>query len=115
MEHWQPTMSWDTARLRSKVINRIRSFFYNRDVIEVETPVMARNTITDVHIDALESTYEYLEGGSQTYFFQTSPEYLMKRLLASGYGDIYQIAKAFRHEPYGRHHNPSLRCLSGID
>ncbi len=111
MESWQPTMSWETAQLRSRVINRIRSFFNERDVIEVETPLMARSTITDVHLDALTSTYDYLEEGSQTYYYQTSPEYLMKRLLASGYGDIYQITKAFRHEPFGRHHNPEFTLL----
>lgn len=111
MDAWQPTMSWETAQLRSKVLSRIRSFFNVRDIIEVETPVMARSTITDVHLDALTSTYDYLERGSQKYYFQTSPEYLMKRLLADGYGDIYQVTKAFRNEPFGRHHNPEFTML----
>ena len=68
-----------------------------------------------VYLDALSCKYDFLAdspaGHSTELFLQTSPEFHMKRLLASGYGCIYQIAKAFRHEESGSHHNPEFTML----
>ena len=111
--NWQPTMDWETAKQRSALIAKIRDFFYEREVVEVETPLMSLNTVTDVHMDVFTTSYEHgnLDLQNKELFLQTSPEYAMKRLLASGYGSIYQIAKAFRNEPHGRHHNPEFTML----
>jgi lysyl-tRNA synthetase class 2 len=66
-------------------------------------------------LDALTCKYNFLADSSSEQsadlFLQTSPEFHMKRLLASGYGCIYQIAKAFRHEESGRYHNPEFTML----
>jgi len=107
---WQSTMDWQTAKLRAEVLHKIRGFFHKRDVIEVETPNLSQHTVTDVHLDAFESQYQFPLGKKPLYL-QTSPEYAMKRLLASGYGAIYQITKAYRDEAYGRHHNPEFTML----
>jgi len=111
--NWQPTMDWETAKARSSLIAKIRTFFYEREVVEVETPLMSQNTVTDVHMDVFETNYEQgnLALQNKTMYLQTSPEYAMKRLLAAGYGSIYQIAKAFRNEPHGRFHNPEFSML----
>jgi len=111
---WSATMSWQDAQEKSKILNRIRRFFESRNVIEVETPLLCKSTITDIHLDPFSTTFSY---GPNTHnlpvdlFLQTSPEYCMKRLLASGYDSIYQISKAFRHEPMGRFHNPEFTIL----
>lgn len=110
---WRPKLSWENAQLRAKLISDIRSFFSDKGVLEVETPLMSQGTVTDVHLDAFSTRYDFLADhpDSKAYFLQTSPEFAMKRLLASGYGCIYQICKAFRHEPQGRFHNPEFTML----
>lgn len=109
---WQPTASIDVLRERAAIIRSIRSFFEKRNVLELETPCLSRHTITDPHIDAM-STKHSLQGSvnSTQLYLQTSPEYAMKRLLASGSGDIFQIGKAFRDDEVGRLHNPEFTML----
>lgn len=112
---WQPTLSWEKAQKRAEILSKIRQFFSDRDVTEVETPALSLGTVTDVHLEALSCRYNFLADSSNQesidLYLQTSPEFHMKRLLASGYGCIYQIAKAFRHEDAGRHHNPEFTML----
>lgn len=113
--NWQPTLSWHNAQKRSKVLQQVREFFKLRNVTEVETPALSHGTVTDVYLDALTCQYNFLSNSSDqhsaTLFLQTSPEFHMKRLLAAGYGCIYQIAKAYRHEEFGRYHNPEFTLL----
>lgn len=90
----------------------IRAFFASRQVLEVETPLLCQAGVTDPHLQAF--TTEYRLPGSldgMTLYLQTSPEYAMKRLLAAGYGSIFQITKAFRNEESGRQHNPEFTLL----
>ena len=108
---WQPSMDWETAQQRAKLLSTIRSFFNERNVVEVETPQMCSGTITDVHLDPIMAIYDWHHEGLDKLYLQTSPEYLMKRLLSSGYQSIYQIAKAFRNEAEGRLHNPEFTML----
>jgi lysyl-tRNA synthetase class 2 len=108
-------MKWEVAKSRGNVINEIRDFFKNKNVIEVETPSLSMGTVTDPYLDAFSTQYNYLDNSdinqSQQLYLQTSPEFHMKRLLASGYGCIFQICKAFRHEDSGRYHNPEFTLL----
>ena len=112
---WQSDLSWKKAKQRASVITKIRTFFYDRDVIEVETPLLSQGTVTDAYLDAFETKFKYLSDSHIThakkYYLQTSPEFSMKRLLASGYQSIYQICKAFRHEESGNNHNPEFTML----
>jgi lysyl-tRNA synthetase class 2 len=112
---WQPTLTWEYAQKRAQVLQKIRQFFNERNVVEVETPALSQGTVTDVHLDAISCRYDFLSDSSAeqatNLYLQTSPEFHMKRLLASGYGCIFQIAKAFRHEEAGRFHNPEFTLL----
>ena len=111
----QSSLSWENAKARAVIITKIRHFFACRSIIEVETPLLSHGTTTDVHLESFSSHYNFLDDSSDScsslMYLQTSPEFAMKRLLASGYGCIYQICKAFRHEGYGRHHNPEFTML----
>jgi len=112
---WQATLTWKNAQKRAQILQQIRQFFSDRTVLEVETPALSLGTVTDVHLDAFSSRYNFLSDSDveqpATLYLQTSPEFHMKRLLASGYGSIFQIAKAFRHEEAGRFHNPEFTML----
>jgi len=111
----QTKMIWKVAKLRANILSDIRFFFQRKKVVEVETPSLSVGTITDPYLEAFSSKYNFFNHSdlsvSPILYLQTSPEFHMKRLLASGYGCIYQICKAFRHEEFGRHHNPEFTIL----
>jgi len=107
-DNWQPVASLDMLRLRAQLLAAIRQFFTQRQVMEVETPALAHYASTEVHLDSFSTS---LSGSDQSLYLQTSPEYHMKRLLASGSGPIYQLGHAFRREESGRLHNPEFTML----
>ena len=93
----------ERLRLRAQALEAIRGFFAARDVVEVQTPVLAPATVTDPDVESI---------AVQGYgFLQTSPEYQMKRLLSAGAPSIYQLGPVFRHEERGRLHNPEFTML----
>jgi lysyl-tRNA synthetase class 2 len=112
---WRPTLTWQNAQKKAIILQQIRQFFAERNVIEVETPALSQGTVTDVYLDAFVCKYNFFANSSAqqstNLYLQTSPEFHMKRLLAAGYGCIYSLAKAFRHEETGRHHNPEFTLL----
>ena len=103
---WQPGASLGAIRERARVYRQIRNFFNARGLLEVDTPLLMPTTSTDVHIDS----FEVVSAGRR-HFLQTSPEYAMKRLLATGSGSIFQICHAFRQDERGRLHNSEFSLL----
>jgi len=95
---------------RAELLAQIRKFFAVRNVLEVETPVLAAATASDLHIQSWKTENTWGQN-NQALYLQTSPEYAMKRLLASGSGAIYQLAKAFRFEETSDRHNPEFTLL----
>jgi lysyl-tRNA synthetase class 2 len=78
-------------------------------VLEVETPAMVNAQVSDVNLGSVQALVPGREG--TPLFLHTSPEYAMKRLLAAGSGDIYQICRVFRGNERGRHHNPEFTMV----
>ena len=76
--------------------------------MEVDTPLLSQGTVPDAGIDVFRLPGE---GDEPDRYLQTSPESAMKRLLAAGSGDIFQICKAFRKDEAGRYHNPEFTLL----
>lgn len=106
---WQPSCDLSVLKDRALLYKQIREFFDQRNVLEVDTPVMGKAAVTDLHLDSVSS--DSLDLSGQRYYLQTSPEYAMKRLLASGSGCIYQIASVFRQGEVSKRHNPEFRLL----
>jgi lysyl-tRNA synthetase class 2 len=104
-----PAAKIASARFRAEACARIRSFFSRHNVLEVETPLLSQGASHDCHIDLF--SVPKAEAGETMRFLQTSPEPHMKRLLARGYPDIFQIGKAFRFGERGRLHNPEFTLL----
>jgi lysyl-tRNA synthetase class 2 len=103
---WQPGTSLPILRQRSRVFAELREFFQQRQVLEVDVPVLASATVTDHNIESIQIRSPMAAG-----YLQTSPEYFMKRLLAAGSGDIYSLGKAFRDGESGSRHNPEFTLL----
>jgi lysyl-tRNA synthetase class 2 len=102
-QDWRPAATLRVLKARAELYGSVRAFFANRGVLEVETPILSRHATVDRHIDSFATTNDR--------WLQTSPEFAMKRLLAAGSGPIWQIAKVFRIDEQGRHHNPEFSML----
>ena len=109
-ETWQPACDLQHLRLRAQMLSTIRQFFVSKAVLEVETPLLCSATGTDPQLDFFSTLYHAAPHHKRLYL-QTSPEFAMKRLLASGSGCIFQICKAFRNNELGRFHNPEFTIL----
>lgn len=107
---FKPTCDIQALKARAKLYRQIRQFFIERDVLEVETPILSQAGVTDVHLASVQAQ-RHVHGKKQTHYLQTSPEFAMKRLLASGSGAIYQICKVFRDDEHGRKHNSEFTML----
>lgn len=97
---------------QAKLLATARQYFSERQVTEVITPVLSQFAGTDPALEPMRSHYTgpgHARGLS--LYLQTSPEFAMKRLLAAGSGDIYQICQAFRDGEYGSLHNPEFSVL----
>ncbi|VVC76835.1 Elongation factor P--(R)-beta-lysine ligase [Aquicella siphonis] len=110
--NWEPSSSLATLRQRAHILKIIRDFFFARGVMEVETPLLCRASVTDPFIQSIPALFQSRAGAKEEYYYlQTSPEYAMKRLLAAGSGAIFQLTKAFRQGETGRFHNPEFSML----
>jgi len=90
------------------MLKSARAFFEERGVLEVETPILSAAAVSDPQIESLATQIAGLPGRR---YLCPSPEYAMKRLLAAGSGDIYQICKVFRDAERGRWHNPEFTMI----
>lgn len=107
MTHWKPSAALHNLKARAQLLSDIRGFFAEREVLEVDTPAISHHGVTDRYMRSMTVGVSSTEQG----FLQTSPEYAMKRLLAAGYGSIYQVCKAFRQDEVGAKHNPEFTML----
>jgi lysyl-tRNA synthetase class 2 len=105
---WRPTADRQTLAKRARFAARTRAFFEARGVLEVETPILSAAGVTDPQIEPLVTCIGGMPG---RFFLSTSPEFPMKRLLAAGSGDIYQLCKVFRDGELGRWHSPEFTLL----
>ena len=93
---------------RCAVLTHARHFFLDRGVLEVDTPIVVNAPVTDIHIHSAKVQFA---DNPRPFFLHTSPEYAMKRLLAAGSGDIYQICHVVRGFERGRVHNAEFTLI----
>lgn len=102
MSSWTPSAPRTALVARQQLYQKIREYFLQRSVLEVETPLLSKAPVADPNITPMQVGQRWLH---------TSPEYAMKRMLCAGYGDIYQICKVFRDGEAGHRHNPEFSML----
>ncbi|MEQ1513366.1 MAG: EF-P lysine aminoacylase EpmA [Lysobacteraceae bacterium] len=109
---WRPNANLDALRLRARLYATIRAFFAGRDVLEVETPVLSVAGNTDPNIESFSLEFSgRTDGAPLTRWLRTSPEFPLKRLLAAGIGDCYELGRVFRNGEAGGRHNPEFTML----
>jgi lysyl-tRNA synthetase class 2 len=103
---WRPLATFETLRRRNELLAKVRRFFAERGVLEVETPVLQGGC----NLDPCIQPYR-VETHDGPRFLPTSPEHPLKRLVAAGYGPVWTLAPAFRHGERGPRHMPEFRML----
>lgn len=103
---WRPTANLDVLRARSAIVDRVRRFFAERGVLEVDTPVLQPGANLDHGVMPMR-----VRSGGQDVFLPTSPEHPLKRLVAAYGCDAWTLAPAFRDGERGTRHRPEFRML----
>ncbi|WP_369928709.1 EF-P lysine aminoacylase EpmA [Xanthomonas sp. NCPPB 2632] len=99
-------------RLRADTYAHIRAFFAERGVLEVETPILSAAGNTDPNIRSFTTRFSgHVDAGARERWLRTSPEFPLKRLLAAGAPDIYELGRVFRDGEAGGRHNPEFTML----
>ena len=106
-EDWRPSAGLDVLRSRAEMLARIRAYLAGQEVAEVQTPVLSPAALSDPQIESVAAA----PARGPRHFLQTSPEYPMKRMLAAGFGDCYQVCPVFRDGEAGRLHNPEFTMI----
>lgn len=107
-----PSADFETLRLRARLNAALRGFFAERDVPEVETPMLSQAGNTDPNVASFSTTFSgHVSAGLRMRWLRTSPEFPLKRLLAAGFGDCYELGRVFRDGEAGGRHNPEFTML----
>lgn len=97
---------------RSMLFSNIRSYFTEKDYLEVATPTLSPYLIPEPTIKVFSTLFSNEFVGEREFFLIPSPELYMKEMLASGSGSIFQISECFRNsEQLGDVHNPEFTML----
>ncbi|MGB3269723.1 MAG: EF-P lysine aminoacylase EpmA [Rhodanobacter sp.] len=102
----------EALQLRARLYELVRVFFCARQVLEVETPVLSAAGNTDPNMQGFSTIFSgHVDAGARERWLRTSPEYPLKRLLAAGVGDCYELGRVFRNGEAGGRHNPEFTML----
>jgi lysyl-tRNA synthetase class 2 len=83
------------------MLKKVRSFFLKNKILEVDPPILTKHPTLDENIDSIKTHPKNNEIG----YLHTSPEYMMKRLIAKGLKNIYFLGHVFRKNEIGKNHN----------
>lgn len=104
-------MNLKPVLIRTEVIKAIRTFFTQRNLVELFPPVLLTSLPLESAIFAFETTWHTFDN-QQRLYMAISPESSLKKMLAAGSGECFAIGKSFRNlEGSGDHHNPEFMML----
>ena len=106
------TGKFSSLYLRAALYQLVRQFFLERGVLEVETPILSAAGNTEPNIDSFSTLFSgHVDAGARERWLRTSAEFPLKRLLAAGVGDCYELGRVFRNGEAGGRHNPEFTML----
>ncbi len=116
MSNFHPTASLENLQRRAALLRDTRRFFDAAGYFEVDTPILSSDVVVDAWIEPFVATWRadpcaWQTSRGEPRYLQTSPEFAMKRLLAAGARQIYQLGKVFRNGEVGHRHNPEFTML----
>ena len=101
-----------SLQLRARLNTLLRTFLAERNVLEVETPILSAAGNTEPNIESFTTDFSgHVDAGERERWLRTSAEYPLKRLLAAGVGDCYELGRVFRNGEAGGRHNPEFTML----
>lgn len=104
-DYWQFAQQW------SQFLTGVRRFFTLRGCREVWTPSLVKCPGLEPTLDPLPVQVTNPNGQIRQFFLPTSPELHLKKLLAQGAGDVFEIKECFRDGEVTDHHQPEFWML----
>ncbi len=111
---WAPHVHADRRPVllaRARIVAALRSWFAERDFVEVETGALTVSPGNETHLHAFATTLAAPDGTSSPLYLRTSPEFACKKLLAAGERRIVEFAKVFRNRERGALHHPEFTLV----
>ncbi|MEL6215022.1 MAG: EF-P lysine aminoacylase EpmA [Pseudomonadota bacterium] len=105
---WRPSSTLAASQARAGLLAAIREYMASQEVLEVSTPTLVTAPVTDPNIESLTAHGRTVNA---KWFMRTSPEYAMKRLLAAGWPEIYELGPVYRDGEVGNRHQPEFWML----
>lgn len=103
---WRPNAPLETLAERARLLAAIRAFFAERGALEADVPALCAAGAQEPQLQSIACAT-----ASGARYLHPSPEFGLKRLLAAGCGDVYQLAHVYRDGERGRWHNPEFTML----
>jgi len=102
----------DKLLSRGRILAAMRQFFTAAGYVEVETPALQVSPGLEPHLKAFVTIlHNPRDGGARSRYLHTSPEFVMKKLLAGGEERIWQLARVFRDGERSTTHHPEFTML----
>ncbi len=114
MRRWHPHIlaaKLPALRRRARLAQAVRAFFDRRGYTEVETAYAVPTPGEEVHLQIFATERRRPTGEAEALYLHTSPEFAMKKLLASGAGPIFQLARVWRNAEGSDRHTHEFTML----
>jgi len=101
--------TWDSLKIKSQLMRSIREFFWAKNFLEIDTPILSTHFPIEPNIYLSPVTWQHK---NQVFYLAPSPEFALKRALAAGSGNCFAISKCVRDlEDLGPTHNLEFNML----
>jgi len=106
-------MDLEMLQLRAKIIQKIRSFFIERNYLELDTPALSTNLIPETCLEIFKTEYiEPWSNKTKELYLVPSPEIYIKKIISQHKVSVFQLSKCYRNiESNGKIHSPEFTML----